>query len=444
MYHQVLISDKYNTRQNNLKYGLMNEIHQNIYERFFYRKCNMIAYFDRNNPAVFFGINSNNDLSQLMLHQSNALIIWLDDIISLFNKVNGNIISKMYEFQHIVLFPYQSKALTSYGIDHYLYPLYEDICPKYDREALVKIANNKLVKDSTISIERIITNSDSSSIFIIITGNTNEKALEQIFQTVQIFLNYQFIFNKSIVHTHPEFYQRINECANVSIQLIIDYYRDLPDKCFLAINLDDTPSLSLFNTIINLGQLGINTIHPVNHGKTHFSYSLDPIQSLNSYIKKIRSERLIPKYLAVDENVSPWLEEDFYINIWEKRSDVQLTHLLDGICVNYLKDISHKNCGIYQHILLEESIKSYFIEIDGYSEDDALLWIADEEGNTVLFNPNVALPSKNDYDERYLRTRYVWSNISGFKEVIIGVIFNNPGDNAMFQVNSLNISPLKF
>jgi hypothetical protein len=265
---------------------------------------------------------------------------------------------------------------------------------------------------------------------------------------IEKFPQMTFIINKNAT-TIP---QSLMEKSNIKERYMLNPEVDLPESCFLSINLNTNISADIYK----LGKRGIRTIN--NEGTP---YSLE-YTDLNSIYKIIMNEMIEEHDRDHDREcgseitvVEEYTEVDFYQYPFEKHYSVCITYLAKDLykIQNTTPVGKYSTPGIYTRHYLNLNQK-YLIKIRGYKLFNTNgggggmvhLWIAQaaaagdkKHKQTILFDPQNSLPGT--YRECGV-INYIFHNTIAENNFYIGLLFQNAKENDAFIFQSLQVIQL--
>jgi len=364
-------------------------------------------YHSRTEPAFFIEPISQDDFATLFLHRHLKVIIWNHD--SLDALIHFGLLQKLlsspsntYNVSYTTSI---SEKLEQYKIDHFHLPNFL----------------NQFIPD----VVKVVKNESQRDTIYLIIGSDNIKIYQKI---IEKFPHITFIMDKNT--SIPTV---LVEKSNVKTMFILNPEIDLPESCFLSINLSSNISLDIYK----LGKIGINTI---NNEGTPYSLEYTDLDS----IYQIIMDEMIEHDKSVLEVVTNYSEVDFYQYPFEKHYSVCITYLAKDLYKIQNTSSKYPTPGIYTCHYLNLNQK-YLIKIRGYKlfkEGSVNLWIAQAVNNK---KQTILLSQENSLCETYRECNvinYIFNNTIGENNFYIGLLFESNMDGGAFIFQSLQVIPL--
>jgi len=384
-------------------------------------------YFSRTEPAFFIEPISQDDFATIFLHRHIKVIVWNHD--SLDSMIQFGLLPKFLASSatssttkntyHVSYTMSVSEKLEQYRLDHFHLP---DFINQFIHSPTFNTNGN--------------TKRDKKIIYLVPSDDIkmNQKIVDKFSH------NLIFIVNKN-ASPPPSLIEK----PNVKELYILNPEIDLPDSCFLSINLNSNISADIYK----LGKRGINTIN--NEGTP---YSLD-YTDLNSIYKIIMDEMiednekgLVDNRVGVSDS-NAYNEIEFYQYPFEKYYQVCITYLAKDL-YKIQNTSKFATPGIYTRHYLNLNQK-YLIKIRGYKlfntnvgggGGDVCLWIAQENNRhkqTIMMDSRISL--SGTYRESEV-INYIFNNTISENNFYIGLLFQNAKDGDAFIFQSLQVIPL--
>lgn len=378
-------------------------------------------YHSRSDPAFFIEPISQDDFAAIFLHRHIRVIVWNHDSLNI--MVNFGLLPKISaaasnNTYHVSYTMSVSERLEQYRLDHFHLP---DFINQF------------------FPYIKTITNEKREKRMIYLVLSEDIKMYQRI---VEKFPNLTFVINKNTTMNPPSLIEK----PNVKEIYILNPEKDLPESCFLSINLNSNISSDIYK----LGKRGINTIN--NEGTP---YSLEYID-LNSIYKIIMNEMIEDNDNDYTNNIinieinNKYDEIEFYQYPFEKHYQVCTTYLAKDLykIQNTTPISKFATPGIFTRHYLNLNQK-YLIKIRGYklfNRGDVCLWIAQEGyDQNKKHKQTILLDQRNSLSGTYRECEvinYIFHNTIGENNFYIGLLFQNAKDGDAFIFQSLQLIPL--
>ncbi len=258
-------------------------------------------YDNDNEPALFYGLMTNDDISVLEKNKSLKVIVWIGGDInytinrtqSVAEMIKSNVtrILKVPKIQHISISSFISNSLTSMNLPYTMIPFMGIDFARY----------KPVPKGSCIYLYTAV-------------GFEEYYGLDLYTKLIDKYPNIEFIVTCCLVSyqyllKNPDAQKKYNIRYFTKEQLINEIY----PKCFLGLRLTDHDGLSA--TVQELGLMGIKSIHNgVSPSALNYKTFDDICNHVDNEIKTIGQTDFelaaqVKKYLSIDPN---FLNTNFY------------------------------------------------------------------------------------------------------------------------------------